>query len=87
MGYLLKINNGKIETIKPKSFEKKEMLQEIVKKFPEIIPLEEIDENFGPLLIIGREFPLETAGSVDLLAIDTSALQLLLNSNLKKTQI
>lgn len=84
MGYLVKINTDKTEIIKPKSFEKEEILQEAVKKYPEIIPLEEIDENFDPLLIIGREFSLEAAGSIDLLAIDTSGLITIIEFKLEK---
>ena len=72
MGFLVKINNDKTEIITSKSFRKEEDLQEIVKKFPEIIPLEEINEDFDPLLVIGREFSLMGAGSIDLLAIDTN---------------
>ena len=74
MGFLVKINSDKTEIIKAKSFRKEEDLQEIVKKFPEIIPLEEINEDFDPLLVIGREFSLMGAGSIDLLAIDTNGL-------------
>lgn len=74
MGFLIKIGNDETDIIKPKSFGKEEILQEIVKKYPQIIPLEEIDEDFKPLLVIGREFTLENAGSIDLLAIDTLGL-------------
>ncbi len=84
MGYLVKINTDKTEIIKPKSFEKEEILQEIVKNYPEIIPLEEIDENFDSLLVIGREFSLAAAGSIDLLAIDTSGLITIIEFKLEK---
>jgi len=84
MGYLVKISDDNIETIKPKSFEKEEIMQEIVKSYPEIIPLEEIDENFDPILIIGREFPLEEAGSIDLLAIDVSGLITIIEFKLER---
>jgi len=84
MGYLVKISDDNIETIKPKSFEKEEILQEIVKNYPEIIPLEEIDENFDPILIVGREFPLEEAGSIDLLTIDVSGLITIIEFKLQK---
>jgi len=84
MGYLLKIENDKQRAIKPKPFDNEEALQEIVKKFPEIIPLEEIDENFDSLLIIGREFSLEGAGSIDLLAIDVSGLITVIEFKLEK---
>lgn len=84
MGYLIKISEGKSEIIKPESFDKEITLQEIVKKHPEIIPLEEIDEEFDPLLIIGREFYLEKAGSIDLLAIDTTGLLTIIEFKLDK---
>ena len=84
MGYLVKINTDKTEIIKPKSFETEKILQEAVKKYPEIIPLEEIDENFDPLLIIGREFSLEGAGSIDLLGIDVSGLITIIEFKLEK---
>jgi len=84
MGYLVKIGNNKYEVIKPKSFKKEERLQEIVKNNPEIIPLEEIDENFDPLLVIGREFTLESVGSIDLLAIDVTGLISIIEFKLEK---
>jgi len=84
MGFLVKINNDKTEVIKSKSFRKEEDLQEIVKKFPEIIPLEEINEDFDSLLVIGREFSLMGAGSIDLLAIDTSGLITIIEFKLEK---
>ena len=84
MGNLVKINDDKSEIIKPGSFEKEKILQEIVKKHPEIIPLEEIDENFDPLLIIGREFNLEKAGTIDLLAVDTTGLITIIEFKLDK---
>lgn len=84
MGFLVKINNDKTEIIKSKSFRKEEDLQEIVKKFPEIIPLEEINEDFDPLLVIGREFSLEGAGDIDLLAIDKSGLITIIEFKLEK---
>jgi len=84
MGYLVKINTDKTEIIKPKSFETEEILREAVKKYPDIIPLEEIDENFDPLLIIGREFSLEGAGSIDLLGIDVSGLITIIEFKLEK---
>jgi hypothetical protein len=84
MGYLIKINNNGAKIIKPKSFDKEEPLQEIIKRHPELIPLEEIDENFKPLLVIGREFSLENAGSIDLLAIDTLGVITLIEFKLEK---
>ena len=84
MGYLVKIGNEKNQIIKPKSFKKEEILQEIVKNNPEIIPLEEIDENFDPLLIIGREFTLENVGSIDVLAIDVTGLITIIEFKLEK---
>jgi len=84
MGYLVKISEGKSEIIKPESFDKEVTLQEIVKNHPEIIPLEEIDEEFDPLLIIGRELYLEKAGSIDLLAIDTTGLLTIIEFKLDK---
>lgn len=84
MGFLIKINNDKTEILKSKSFIKEEELQEIVKNYPEIIPLEEINEDFDPLLIIGREFNLGGAGSIDLLAIDISGLITIIEFKLEK---
>jgi hypothetical protein len=84
MGYLIKINKEKSELIRSQTFDKEDELQEIVKKFPEIIPLNEIDEDFRPLLIIGREFSLGNAGSIDLLGIDITGLITLIEFKLEK---
>lgn len=84
MGYLVKIADGKSEILKPELFDKEVILQEIVKKHPEIIPLEEIDESYDQLLIIGREFNVEKAGSIDLLAIDTTGLLTIIEFKLDK---
>lgn len=84
MRYLVKIADGKSEIIKPELFDKEVTLQEIVKKHPEIIPLEEIDESYDQLLIIGREFNVEKAGSIDLLAIDTTGLLTIIEFKLDK---
>ncbi|MFQ6121052.1 MAG: hypothetical protein ACE5KE_14350, partial [Methanosarcinales archaeon] len=84
MGYLVKIDKDKTEIVIPKFFDKEEILRDIVKKYPEIIPLEEIDENFESLLIIGREFSLAGAGSIDLLAIDASGLITIIELKLER---
>jgi RecB family endonuclease NucS len=84
MGYLIKIQNNKAQKLISRAFENEANLQEQVKRYPQIIPLEELDENYKPLLIIGREFPLKNAGSIDLLGIDVDGLITLLEFKLEK---
>jgi hypothetical protein len=84
MGYLIKIQNNKAQKLISRAFENETSLQEQVKRYPQIIPLEELDENYRPLLIIGREFTLEDSGSIDLLGIDVDGLLTLVEFKLEK---
>jgi len=84
MGRLIKISENKPKVIESRAFEREEELQEIVKRFPEIVPLDEIDSEFKPILIIGREFYLKDAGSIDLLGIDASGLITIIEFKLEK---
>jgi hypothetical protein len=84
MGRLLRIKDNKPEVINSKSIEREAELQEFVMLFPEIIPLDEIDEEFKPLLVIGREFTIMGAGSIDLLGIDQAGLITIIEFKLEK---
>ena len=84
MKKLVRIERGQAQVIEPKIFEKEQELQEIVKNYPELIPLEEIGEEFEPILIIGHEFSLGDAGFVDLLGIDASGLLTIIEFKLGK---
>lgn len=84
MKKLIRIQNGKSKVIEANHFEKELELQEIVKKHPELIPLDELGEDTKPILIIGREFPLSDAGFIDLLGIDTSGLITIIEFKLEK---
>ena len=84
MGRLLKIRNQKTEIIVSKTIEREEDLQEFVKQFPEIIPIDEIDDEFKPLLVIGSEFTIKEVGSIDLLGIDSAGLITIIEFKLEK---
>jgi len=84
MGRLVKIRDNKPEIIEATTFEREVDLQEIVKRFPEIIPLDEIDEEFKPIIVIGREFPVKEVGSIDLLGIDILGLITIIEFKLEK---
>jgi hypothetical protein len=84
MGRLVKIRDNKMEIIEATTFERELDLQEIVKRFPGIIPLDEIDEEFKPILVIGREFNIKDVGSIDLLGIDILGLITIIEFKLEK---
>lgn len=46
--------------------------------------MEEIYDEYDPLLIVGREFHLENAGSIDLLAVDVSGLLTIIEFKLER---
>lgn len=84
MKRLVKISGGQSQVLEGKVFERERELQEIVKNHPEIIPLEELGEEFKPILIIGQEFPLGDAGFVDLIGVDDSGLITIIEFKLEK---
>ncbi len=67
MGRRILFEHGEVETLLEEQRTNEHQLQEVVKRNPELLPIEDLGMA-GPLLVIGRETPLPS-GAVDLVGL------------------
>lgn len=85
MAKILAIENGKAKPLEQIRFTEEARLQDYLEQYPELIPVEDIDENAPPLFCIGREVGV-SSGSEDLLFVDKSGLLTVVETKLAKNR-
>ncbi len=80
---ILYIDNGRIRPIESSKFKEEAVLQTYLEEYPDLLPLDEIEDNPAPLVTIGREVSVPS-GAIDLLLVDTSGVLTIVETKLAK---
>jgi hypothetical protein len=83
MKKILMVENGTPKVMEETAFTIEQLLQKNLLEYPELIPLEEVEDNPAPLLPIGWEVTIP-AGSIDLLLTDDLGLLTIVETKLAK---
>jgi hypothetical protein len=81
MAKILLMEGSKIRPIESSKFKEEAVLQSYLEQYPDLLPLDEVEDNPPPLLAIGREVAVPS-GAIDLLFIDSDGLLTIVETKL-----
>ncbi len=81
MAKILFMQRGKIRSVESQKFREEAALQTYLEDFPDLIPLDEVEDNPSRLLAIGREVSVPS-GAIDLLLLDADGLVTIVETKL-----
>ncbi len=84
MPHILVVEGDKRTPIEGRKFVVETDLQNCLEKFPELIPLKEIDPESPPLLAIGREVSLPQGAVIDLMYVDAGGILTIVETKLAR---
>jgi len=85
MPHILVVEGDKRTPIEGRKFVVESELQNCLEKFPELIPLKEIDPESPPLLAIGREVSLPEGAAIDLMYVDAGGILTIVETKLARS--
>ena len=85
MPHILVVEGDKRTPIEGTKFVVETELQDYLEKFPELIPLKEIDPESPPLLPIGREVSLPQGAAIDLMYVDAGGILTIVETKLARS--
>lgn len=85
MAHTLVVEGDKRTPIEGRKFLVEAELQNYLEKFPELIPLKEINPESPPLLPIGREVSLPQGAAIDLMYIDVGGILTIVETKLARS--
>ena len=85
MAHILVVEGDKRTPIEGRKFVVESELQNCLEKFPELIPLKEIDPESPPLLAIGREVSLPEGAAIDLMYVDAGGILTIVETKLARS--
>jgi len=83
MAKILLMEGDHIRPVESSKFKEEAVLQGYLEQFPDLLPLDEVEDDPLPLLAIGREVPVPS-GAIDLLFIDVSGLLTIVETKLAR---
>ncbi|TKJ47083.1 hypothetical protein CEE34_05595 [Candidatus Aerophobetes bacterium Ae_b3a] len=85
MPHILVVEGDKRTPVEGRKFVVETDLQNCLEKFPELIPLKEIDPESPPLLAIGREVSLPQGAVIDLMYVDAAGILTIVETKLARS--
>src|SRR3990170_9115698 len=82
MAKILLMEGSQIRPVESHEFREEAVLQGYLEQFPDLIPLDEVEDNVPPLVTIGREVTVRGSGAIDLLFIDSNGLLTIVETKL-----
>jgi hypothetical protein len=85
MAHILVVEGDKRTLVEGRKFVVETELQNYLEKFPELIPLKEIDPESPLLLAIGREVSLPQGAAIDLMYVDAGGILTIVETKLARS--